>query len=394
MGSYNNTVKSSTTDGLKKKILIIRNAYSYDFGGGERIPVELAMQLKQQGHQPVIVSRSSKLLAYAQAKQLPAIKGWWWRFQDWSGIFLLLLPVYIAWQLLLLVWYIILILRMGVDVVHPQSRDDFIAATLASKLLGKRIVWTDHADLKYVYRNGRIWYKNPIGKFVFRLSKHARAVIVVSKNELTHIGESLGRDAPVNYKVIYNGVGSEAVQPASRDAKDKKAVIFAATSRLVTSKGIGELIDAFGSVDEKHPDTRLWLFGEGPEEEEFKAHAAANKHIVFWGFPDDTLSRVASADVFVHPSYHEGFSISLIEAAKLGLPIIACDVGGNPEIVRDGKNDLLVPPHNVNELADAMQKLAGSEELRRQYGKACRETYEKNLVWERLVKEELLPLYE
>lgn len=385
IGTYNEAVR---------KILMIRNAYSFDFGGGERVPIDLANELRSLGHAPVIVSRSPKLLEYARYKNLPTVKGWWWSFQDWSGKFLLFSPFYFVWQLLLMIWYVQLIIQKHIDVVHPQSRDDFIAATLAGILLRKRIIWTDHADLKYVYRNGSIWYKNPIGKVIYWLSKQVRAVILVSENEKRHIQDSLGHKVPDNYKVIYNGVSSSKTIPIARTAADKGKVIFAATSRLVVAKGIGELIKAFQVVSMKHANTCLWLFGEGPDEKKFKDMAVDNNHIIFWGFPVDSLERLADCDVFVHPSYHEGFSLSLVEAAKLGLPIIACDVGGNPELVTDGKNGLLIPAKDVQALATAMEKLVSNPRLRRQYGQAARTSYKTKLVFEKIVKESFVPLYE
>ena len=379
---------------MVKKILLVRNAFYFDFGGGERIPVELAAQLQRLDYQPVVVSRSQKLLDYAKSKNIPTIRGWWWSSQIWTGKRKLLFPLYFIWLFLLFFWYIFLIARTRSDVVHPQSRDDFIAATIAGKLLRKRVVWTDHADLKYIYRNNRVWYKNPIGKIIYRLSKHVRAVIIVSKNELGHIHENLGHEPPENYRVIYNGVDSEEVPRYPRNEEDKNAVIFAATSRLVTAKGINELITAFNEISGEHTEARLWLFGEGPEEAMFKKLAGNNEHIVFWGFPEDSLSKLSAADVFVHPSYHEGFSVSLIEAAKLGLPIIACDVGGNPELVEPNINGILVPPRDHVSLANAMLQLLGDKNKRIKYGKSARKTFEDKLVFEKIVKEQMAPLYE
>ncbi len=379
---------------MMKKVLVIRNAYQFDFGGGERIPVELAVQLQKLNYSPVLVSRSQKLLEYGAFKQIPAIRGWWWSSQTWIGKRKLLFPLYILWMVVLIPWYILLILRTGADVVCPQSRDDFIAATIAARLLRKRVVWTDHADLKYIFRNSQKWLKNPIGKSIYRLSKYARTVIIVSKNELDHINESLGHSAPENYQVIYNGVTSEKITPKKRASEDDGAVIFAATSRLVTTKGIGELIEAFRKVNVAHENARLWLFGEGPDEKEFKKRAEGEKNIIFWGFPEDSMSFLASVDVFVHPSYHEGFSISLIEAAKLGLPIIACNVGGNPELVEHEVNGLLIPPRDESALAEAMEKLLNNEDLRQNYGKNARKIYEDNFQFENIVKEKIVPLYE
>ena len=122
--------------------------------------------------------------------------------------------------------------------------------------------------------------------------------------------------------------------------------------------------------------------------------AKGNKQIEFCGFPKDTLSRIAVCDVFVHPSYHEGFSLSLIEAAKLSLPIIACNVGGNPEIIENNVNGLLVAPKDSEALSQAMMKLAKDKKLRQKFGKAAHERFLKEFVLEKIVKERFIPLYE
>ncbi len=373
---------------------MVRNAFAHDFGGGERVPVNIATELRKNGLHPIIVSRSPKLLAFAQEKGLDSIRGWWWSKQDWSGVNNVLTPFYIFWQLLLTLWYLQLIVRTSATVVHLQSKDDFIAGTIAAKLLRRRVIWSDYADLKYVYQNNTVWYKNPIGKVVWYLSRYASSIILTSQSDKNFIETSLGHALPERYKIVHYGVNSEEIPIIKRPTSDKEAVIFAATSRLVIAKGIGELIEAFNTISVSRDNIRLWLFGEGPDAEQFKAVAATNKHIVFRGFPDDTLSRVADVDVFVHPSYLEGFSISLVEAAKLGLPIIACDVGGNPELVVDHENGLLVSAQDAVALADAMAFLADNEKAREAYGKKAREAYESRLVFENIIKDTIIPLYE
>ncbi len=373
------------------KVLIIRNAYEYDFGGGERFPLELAKILNKNGLEATVVSRSPQLLALATQYKVKNQKGLWWSRQDWSSNNILLLPLYILWQTVLTAWYLSLIIHHKFDIVHPQSKDDFIAATIAGKLLGKKIIWTDHADLKYIYQNHSLWYKNPIGKVVFWLSKLAYAITLVSYSEELLIKQQLG-NLPHNYQVIHNGVPSPNIKPTSRPKDDKNSIIFVALSRLVDTKGVAELIDAFSRLNK--PNAKLWLLGEGPDKNKFIKMAENNKNIVFFGFPDNALPLAAAGDIFVHPSYHEGFSLALIEACKMGLPIIACDVGGNPEIIKDSHNGLLVPPKNSSALKAAMSKLYVDKTMRQKMGQLGRTIYLENFVLEDIIKKRFMPLYE
>ena len=136
-----------------KTVLVIRNAARADFGGAETYSVSLSILLEKNGFSPIVVTRSNKLLAHAKENDIRTKKCWWLPYQNWSGWRNLLTPMYVLWQLVLTVQYIYIIILTKADVLHIQSRDDFIAATLAGKVLRKRVVWTDHMDLRYVFQN-------------------------------------------------------------------------------------------------------------------------------------------------------------------------------------------------------------------------------------------------
>lgn len=377
----------------KLNIVLIRNANSYDFGGGERFPIFLGDILKQLGHSVTVVSKNPKLLDYAKEKSIVTIRGWWWKNQNWSGLRVLLFPIYMIWQILLYFWYRNLFNKLKPDVVHIQSKDDFIAGTYAAKAAGARVIWTDHADLKHVWRNLRVPYKNPIGKWIFRAAKKADAITVVSESELNEVTHHILRTSVVSDKIniVYNGASD--VYENYRDISLNKKLTFCVISRLVTDKGIGEAIKAFGLLQKDYPDSCLLFVGNGPQEEEFKKKAEGIPNISFAGYQSDPLSFIAKSHVVLQPTYHEGFSVALVEASMMKKPIIATGVGGNLEIVYDKKTGLLVPPKDVKALHEAMEKLAGDESLCKELGKAAREQYKKRFDFEEIVKHKFLPLY-
>ncbi len=137
---------------MSKKIVIIRNAAHYDFGGGERFPVLLAQELENNDYQPLIFSRNKKLLEFAAQKKIQTVMSPWWSWQNMSGLRKLLFPMYLVWLVLLFVYYVVLFSRIRPEVVHVQSKDDFISASVAGKMIKARIVWTDHADLKHIFQ--------------------------------------------------------------------------------------------------------------------------------------------------------------------------------------------------------------------------------------------------
>lgn len=79
-----------------------------------------------------------------------------------------------------------------------------------------------------------------------------------------------------------------------------------------------------------------------------------------------------AADIFALPSHNEGMGKALVEAMYLGCPVVTTNVGGIPELVRDGEQGLLIPPRSPSILADTLQRLADDENLRRRLGQSAR----------------------
>ena len=377
---------------LHRRIAIIRNAAPHDFGGGERFPVFLSEVLQSRGFEPIIISRSKKLLDFAKQNNQPAITGWWWRKQQWSGSNNLLVPFYFAWQVLLFFYYVALFAKIRPTAVHIQSKDDFIAATHAAHLLGIRTVWTDHADLKHITLNTTSPFKNPIGKLVLKAAKKADYITVVSKSEQNLISQNVPSSSLLAGKlqVIHNGVVDIA-----DTYPHKKSTLFSflVASRLVVDKGIGEVIEAFQKLHAEHADTELILIGDGPDAAHFKEKAAENSHIIFKGHQTDPLSFMAASHTFVHPTYHEGFSVALVEAGMMSLPIIATSVGGNVEIIEDGTTGLLVPSKDSSELYKAMKRIIDDTSLRETLARNARQQYIEKYQFDKIVEESFIPLY-
>lgn len=371
-----------------KRVALIRNSYSFDIGGAEILPVRLASIIATEGFEPYLLSSNVRTLKMAREAGIKFVKSPWWSFQNISGIRELLFPLYLLWTLVCACWYLVFFAKNRIDVVNPQSRDDFISATLAAKILRKKVIWSDHADLKYVYANHRVWYKNPVGKLAFFMSRYASAVIIESHSEKRLMETSLGNHAPKNHIVIYIGVVDnykKARKPVSSD------VVFISTSRLVADKGIGDLIGAMDMISTKN--VCLKICGDGPDADSFKELAKRNHKIEFLGHISNIEEVLTSADVLVHPTYREGFGLSLVEAEMFKLPIIASNVDSIPEIVKDEVSGILVEPRNSQELADAIDRLAGSKDLREKMGEAGRKIFLENFQFDVIVKEKIIPLY-
>ena len=375
-----------------KKVIIIRNAAPQDFGGGERFPVFLSEVLTNKGFQPLILSRSKKLLTFADEREQENNKSWWWGKQQWSGIYNIFIPIYILWQVLLYLYYITVFSTQKPQAVHIQSKDDFIAATHAAYSLGIVVIWTDHADLKHIWKSLGTPFKNTVGKLVYRAAKKADTITVVSESERKFITEHLSVESPVAKKlwVVHNGVVDSA-QHYPQQKADRLTFLIA--SRLVTDKGIGEAITAFTQLSTEIPKMRLIIIGDGPESDKFRALAEGTPSISFEGHQADPLTFMANADIFIHPTYHEGFSVALVEAGMMSLPIIATNVGGNVEIITNEETGLLVPAKNSDALYNAMKRLVEDSELRVSLGANARQQYKDNYQFNTIVEKDFIPLY-
>ena len=374
-------------------VLLVRNADYKDFGGAERYPIFLAQSINKCGYDSVIISRSPSLLQFASSHNIKSIRGWWWSRQNWSGYRVLLVPIYILWQIVLYFWYLYVIISTKSSVLHIQSKDDFIAGTLAGKTLGKKVIWTDHADLKHVFKNLYVWYKNPIGKLVYACGLLIDGLIIASNNEKRLVSENMKKNCRLLKKIVIAYIGASDVKD-KYDRKPHSKITFGIATRLVTDKGIGEAIDAFNKLNKSHTDTKLLIIGDGPEAAKFKKQAETNKNIVFTGHLADPLGEMNNLDVFLHPTYHESFSTSLVEASMLGLPIITTRVGGNPEIIKDGITGLLVGVRDAESLFKAMEKMYLDKELRKKLGNAARLQYVERFNFDNIVKKQYVELYE
>jgi len=136
--------------------------------------------------------------------------------------------------------------------------------------------------------------------------------------------------------------------------------------RLAPQKRAGLLVQAFGRMLQA---AGLVVVGDGPDAARVRRLAASSARadrITLAGFVQHTAvpGVLASLDVLVLPSVYEEMGSVLVEAMAAGLPVVASDVGGIPEVVRHGETGLLVPPGDVDALTAALDRLVADPELR------------------------------
>jgi glycosyltransferase involved in cell wall biosynthesis len=162
--------------------------------------------------------------------------------------------------------------------------------------------------------------------------------------------------------VVPYGISEPRTRPSREDARRRlclpsHAFVVSTVARLVPSKGIGDLIEAISLLGA--PDCVLLVAGTGPCRQELESLAAGRPtvQVRFLGSVPDTDDLYAASDVFVLPSYMEGFGLVYVEAAMHGVPSIGTRVGGVPEAIEGGATGLLVAPRAPAELAAALAAL-------------------------------------
>jgi glycosyltransferase involved in cell wall biosynthesis len=197
-------------------------------------------------------------------------------------------------------------------------------------------------------------------------------------------------------RVVHNGVdinrfckNVEARKRLRREFNIKDDFVWLAVGRLEKEKDYPNLLKAFSKVLRVYENVILLIVGQGVLEKDIKNLSRLlniEDKVIFLGIRRDIPDIMNAADAYVMSSAWEGFPMVLLEAASIGLPIIATNVGGNKEIVINGKNGFLVPARDSDELAKAMLKMMSlSFDNRIRMGEWGRKYVEENYSIENIV---------
>lgn len=167
--------------------------------------------------------------------------------------------------------------------------------------------------------------------------------------------------------------------------------IIGTVANLFPRKGYEYLIEALVTVKEVYPNICYVIVGEGPTsyQEQLVRLVKEKKlesNVMFAGFQKNVFEFLNAFDVFVLPSLMEGFGIALLEAMAMSKPIVACEVGGIPEVIKDGVTGILVPPKDSKSLANALLKILKDDQTKIRLGLSAREIVETQFTREAAMK--------
>jgi sugar transferase (PEP-CTERM/EpsH1 system associated) len=225
----------------------------------------------------------------------------------------------------------------------------------------------------------KTWYHRLIDRLLFRRTDK---VICVS-DQVRDFYRDVLRVPAAKLEVIPNAIDLEGppAPPGARPLREEVGAgaddfVFLCAARLHPQKAHPVLFEAARSVaDRGGRRFKIALAGEGSLRADLEARVRAlglETVVHFLGFRSDVRALLPQADAFVLPSLYEGLPLSVLEAMAAGVPVVVTRVGGNPGIVDDGRNGLLVPAGDAPALAEAMGRIVDDAKLARTLGEEGR----------------------
>jgi glycosyltransferase involved in cell wall biosynthesis len=278
------------------------------------------------------------------------------------------------------------------DILHAYLPAANVIGPIAARMAGvPKVIVSKRALANYKENFPLLRLVEPTGN---RLAD----VILVNSDAVRRDVERTEKHWDGKFRKIYNGVApiaawTEEERQAfrAREGIPPDARVVLSISNFFPYKGHADLIGAAGRVIAEIPRILFLLVGRDAGTLEKCKRLAGERvpadAIRFLGSRTDVPDLLRASDLFLHPSHEEGFSNAILEAMAAGLPVVACNVGGNPEAVVDGETGRLVAPRDPERLAAAIREIAGSTDTGKRFGEAGRRRVMELFSLDRMVTE-------
>ncbi|MBL8013665.1 MAG: glycosyltransferase [Candidatus Omnitrophica bacterium] len=280
------------------------------------------------------------------------------------------------------------------DIIHSHM---YFAATIG-RVAGK---WAG-VPCMINHVHSTYWHYSKFNLWIERfLSRWTRKIVCVSE---------IVRDFVVNYEridssktmIVHNGIGKEDEHFDKRLFKESLQIpsnhsVIICVASLLHNKGHHILLESLSILKSRHVPFTCLIVGGGPEEQKLKDRAqklGLVEEVLFLGTRHDVSKLLSIADVFVLVSLErEGLPVSILEAMAYGVCVVASQVGGIVEILKNGQNGILIPPYDPDVLAHYLVELINDPQHRERLVKAALQTYQEEFSREKMV-DRLENLYE
>lgn len=312
-------------------------------------------------------------------------------------------------DLLALIKLIRILKKEKPEIVHTHTPKAGLIGMLAAKLSGVKNRLHTVAGMPLLESSG---LKYKLLTFLERLTYACSTQVYFnSKGLMDIVLEKKISKAKSKFKVIgngsTNGVDTKyfSKEHYSEDELNRlrlehnikeKDTVFLFVGRIVKDKGVNELVNAFKKLSNKFDNVKLVMLGRfendlNPVDYETSQEIESNPNILFLGYKIDVRPYFGFSDVFVFPSYREGFPNVVMQAGSMGLPSIVSNINGNNEIIENDINGKIIPVKNKDVLYQAMltwhQNPKYVAEMKTKARKIIKERYDQKFVVKQVLKE-------
>lgn len=277
------------------------------------------------------------------------------------------------------------------DYIFCQQSVASVFGRLVSKKYKIPVIYTVHG---FAFAEGNNPIKNAIYKIVEKyLSKYTDIMITMNDYDY-NTAKSWGSNV---YKI--SGIGLQDKLSTARITRedlglDKDDKVIVSISEFIKRKNYPTMIKTFKKLTEKYPNVKYLICGSGRDLDKIKkltVSLGVENKIHFLGYRKDAMDILRLADVFYHESFNEGLTMSIMEAMKIGLPIVTSNRRGNIDLVDNGQGGFVTDPIDCDSQLEALIKLLNDDKLRLTFGEYNKEKVKKYSLEE--VRQELISVY-
>ncbi|TYB30796.1 MAG: glycosyltransferase family 4 protein [Candidatus Mcinerneyibacterium aminivorans] len=330
------------------------------FGGGQKRYTNIAEQLSAKNHELILVSRKNSEVD----KIFPG--------KVYSSSFLGDLDVFSFFRIFQI------ILREKPDIIHTHSHQDHWIGGIVSKLFPTvKLVHTRHVDFKIKNNFINKWMYSTLTDCIITSCRAIKDTLLASFTDIPNFGDKIYPILTINPPKKKGKKGQ-----IRKELNLKGEIIVSMVTRLVDWKGHKYLFQAIPLIIEKIKNIRFLIVGDGPYLHKLKEMAHRldiEEYVIFTGFRNDVDNVYADTDISVLPSEMESPGVSIAESIFHEIPVITSNVGGIPEIVKDGYNGFLIEVGDAEAIAERVIKLINDENLYKKIKNNCRKWKEKKM---------------
>ena len=249
-----------------------------------------------------------------------------------------------------------------IDIIHCHQYTPWVYGVLAAFATNTKVIFTEHGRF---YPDSSSWKRKLINPWLCRITDHITSISNATKQALVEFENILEK----RIEVIYNGISPPVVDADKVIALkehlglDENITVLGTIARLDPIKNHLMMLDAFAQVLITHPNTKLIVVGDGEERDNVKKQIVKlgiQDKVFMPGYDPQPQHYLALMDIFLLSSFSEGTSMTLLEAMALGKPCVVTDVGGNPEVIENNGNGLVVKTDDAEAFCLAINQIISS----------------------------------